>query len=107
MFDNLFGGLYDFNGDGETDSIEAGIGFAIMQDLFENDGEEIEENGGAYIGELEDLQTQLDELNDRLFNFELSEPEDSFSAAHDLWEKQRDELTDQIQELEDQIALLG
>lgn len=30
MFDNLFGGLYDFNGDGETDSIEAGIGFAIL-----------------------------------------------------------------------------
>lgn len=33
MFDNLFGGLFDFNRDGETDSIEAGIGFAIMQDL--------------------------------------------------------------------------
>lgn len=41
MFDNLFGGLFDFNRDGETDSIEAGIDFAIMQDLIENDEEEI------------------------------------------------------------------
>jgi len=63
-------------------------------------------DGGAHIGELEDLQTQLDELNDRLFNLELSEPEDFFSAAHDRWEEQRNELTDQIQELEDQIELL-
>lgn len=106
MFDNLFGGLYDFNRDGETDSIEAGIGFAIMQDLFENDEEEIKGDGGSHIGELEDLQTQLEELNDRLFNLELAEPEDFFSPAHNRWEAQRDELTDQIQELEDQISLL-
>lgn len=106
LFDNPFGGLFDFDRDGHTDMFEAGLGFAIMQDLFENDGEESEEDGGAHIGELEDLQTQLDEQNDRLFNLELSEPEDFFSTAHDRWEAQRDELTDQIQELEDQIALL-
>lgn len=74
--------------------------------FFEDDEEEIKGDGGARIGELEDLQTQLDELNDRLFNLELAEPGDFFSAAHDRWEAQRDELTDQIQELEDQIALL-
>ena len=106
LFDNPFGGLFDFNRDGHTDMFEAGLGFAIMQDLFENDEEEIKENGGTHIGELEDLQTQLDELNDRLFNLELIEPGDFFSTAHDRWEKQRYELTDQIQELEDQIALL-
>ena len=106
FLDNPFGGLFDFNRDGHTDMFEAGLGFAIMQDLFEDDEEEIKGDGGACIGELEDLQTQLDELNDRLFNLELAEPEDFFSAAHDRWEAQRDELTDQIQELEDQIALL-
>jgi hypothetical protein len=37
---------------------------------------------------------------------ELAEPEDFFSPAHNRWEAQRDELTDQIQELEDQISLL-
>lgn len=30
MFDNLFGGLFDFNQDGYTDMFEAGPGFAIM-----------------------------------------------------------------------------
>ena len=89
LFDNPFGGLFDFNRDGHTDMFEAGLGFAIMQDLFENDEEEIKGDGGACIGELEDLQTQLDELNDRLFNLELAEPEDFFSAAHDRWEAQR------------------
>lgn len=106
FLDNPFGGLFDFNRDGHTDMFEAGLGFAIMQDLFEDDEEEIKGDGGARIGELEDLQTQLDELNDRLFNLELAEPGDFFSAAHDRWAEQRDELTDQIQELEDQIALL-
>ena len=121
FLDNPFGGLFDFNRDGHTDMFEAGLGFAIMQDLFEDDEEEFEAeeleieepseeeiqgDGGARIGDLEDLQTQLDELNDRLFNLELAEPGDFFSAAHDRWAAQRDELTDQIQELEDQIALL-
>ena len=106
FLDNPFGGLFDFDRDGHTDMFEAGLGFAIMQDLFEDDEEEIKGDGGARIGELEDLQTQLDELNDRLFNLELAEPEDFFSAAYDHWEEQRNELTDQIQELEDQIALL-
>ena len=55
MFDNLFGGLFDFNRDGETDSIEAGIGFAIMQDLIENDEEEIRGAVGPHIGELPGL----------------------------------------------------
>lgn len=106
FLDNPFGGLFDFDRDGHTDMFEAGLGFAIMQDLFENDEEEIKGDGGVHIGELEDLQTQLDELNDRLFNLELAEPEDFFSAAYDHWEEQRNELTDQIQELEDQISLL-
>lgn len=79
FLDNPFGGLFDFNRDGHTDMFEAGLGFAIMQDLFEDDEEEIKGDGGARIGELEDLQTQLDELNDRLFNLELAEPGD-FSA---------------------------
>ncbi len=77
-----------------------------MQDLIENDEEEIRGAGGPHIGELEDLHTQLEELNDRLFNLDLAEPEDFFSTAHERWEAQRDELTDQIQELENQIALL-
>ena len=66
FFDNPFGGLFDFDRDGHTDMFEAGLGFAIMQDLFEDVEVEIKGAGGARIGELEDLQTQLDELTQSL-----------------------------------------
>ena len=49
FFDNPFGGLFDFDRDGHTDMFEAGLGFAIMQDLFEDDEEEIKGDGGARI----------------------------------------------------------
>lgn len=33
MFDELFGGMFDFNGDGHTDFAEEAVGFAIMEDM--------------------------------------------------------------------------
>ena len=113
MFNNLFGGLFDFNGDGETSAIEAGVGFAIMQDILDdNDGdceacssEDHEEGDASDAEEVEMLQEELDELNAQLLDLELEEP-DMFSCAHDHWESRRDELVDQIQELEDQIAAM-
>ena len=38
MFDDIFGGLFDFNGDGETDPIEFALGMAIL-DECDNNGE--------------------------------------------------------------------
>lgn len=113
MFDDLFGGLFDFNGDGETSAIEAGVGFVIMQDIFDdNDGdckmfgrEGLEECDASNAEELEILQEELDEQNAQLLDLELEEP-DMFSCAHDHWESRRDELVNQIQELEDQIAAM-
>ena len=41
MFDDLFGGMFDFNGDGHTDFAEETVGFAIMEDMVdENDRED-------------------------------------------------------------------
>ena len=34
FFDNPFGGIFDFNGDGHTDVFEAGLGFAMMQETL-------------------------------------------------------------------------
>ncbi len=34
MFDDLFGGMFDFNGDGHTDFAEEAVGFAIMEDMM-------------------------------------------------------------------------
>lgn len=113
MFDNFFGGLFDFNHDGETSGIEAGIGFAIMQDILSEEDEDCEESDDDDFEEFEDidtdklaaLQEKLDDLNDRLFELELDEPS-TYGKTHDRWEDQRDALCDQIQELEDRIASL-
>ena len=35
--DDLFGGMFDFNGDGTTDPIEAGLGYMILDDILSED----------------------------------------------------------------------
>ena len=37
MFDIIFGGIFDFNGDGHTDFSEEAIGFAIMDDMMNDE----------------------------------------------------------------------
>lgn len=34
MFDYVFGGMFDFNGDGHTDVAEEALGFAVMEDMM-------------------------------------------------------------------------
>lgn len=41
MFDIIFGGMFDLNGDIHTDSAEEAVGFAVMEDMLnEEDGED-------------------------------------------------------------------
>ena len=42
--DSFFGGLFDFNVDGQTDAIEASIGFQILDDTDREDDEDSESN---------------------------------------------------------------
>ena len=37
MFDDVFGGMFDFNGDGHTDFAEEAVGFAIMEDMMNDE----------------------------------------------------------------------
>lgn len=37
MFDELFGGMFDFNGDGQTDFAEEAVGFAIIEDMMNDE----------------------------------------------------------------------
>lgn len=37
MFDDIFGGMFDFNCDGHTDFAEEAIGFAVMEDMMSED----------------------------------------------------------------------
>ena len=41
--DDVFGGLFDFNGDGQTDAAEEAIGFMILDEMSRDYDEE--ENG--------------------------------------------------------------
>lgn len=41
MFDDVFGGMFDFNDDGHTDFAEEAVSFAVMEDMMrENDNED-------------------------------------------------------------------
>lgn len=31
--DDFFGGMFDFNGDGQTDAVEAAIGFQVFDEM--------------------------------------------------------------------------
>lgn len=42
MFDDIFGGIFDFNGDGHTDFAEEVVGFAIMEDMISEEDSEDE-----------------------------------------------------------------
>ena len=40
FFDDMFGGLFDFNGDGETDFMESVMGLHILDEMDKEDDEE-------------------------------------------------------------------
>ena len=37
MFDDFFGGMFDFNGDGHTDLTEQATGFAVLDEMSKED----------------------------------------------------------------------
>lgn len=43
MFDDIFGGMFDFDGDGHTDFMEEATGFAIMNEMMNDDRESDED----------------------------------------------------------------
>ena len=44
FFDDLFGGLFDFNGDGETDMLEGMMGLHILDEMTKEEDEEEDED---------------------------------------------------------------
>ncbi len=39
MFDDIFGGMFDFDGDGHTDFMEEATGFAVMEEMTNGNSE--------------------------------------------------------------------
>lgn len=81
MFDNgLFGGLFDFNGDGNPDSFETAAEFSFFMEMVsEEDGEEENESesdfsddcGFSDIEDTADLEDVLEEAGIDMLDFEL------------------------------------
>ena len=44
MFDDIFGGMFDFDGDGHTDFLEEATGFAILNKMMEEENESINQH---------------------------------------------------------------
>lgn len=38
--DDFFGGMFDFNGDGRTDAVEAALGYQILDEMDREDDED-------------------------------------------------------------------
>ena len=38
--DDFFGGMFDFNGDGQTDAVEAVLGYQILDEMDREDDED-------------------------------------------------------------------
>lgn len=39
MFDDIFGGMFDFDGDGHTDFMEEATGFAVLEEMMNDDSD--------------------------------------------------------------------
>ena len=56
---------------------------------------------------VEQLQSYLTELEERLEQLVVNEPDDDGGDAYDEWANKRDELEDLISEVEDRLADLS
>lgn len=105
----MFGGLFDFNHDGETDAFEHTLGVSIVISMGEdattddeNDDEDVSVE--ALEDELDELEDELSDLEDKLSDLEDKEPDDCTSDAYARWERRKERLEEQIAELEQQIS---
>ena len=107
----MFGGLFDFNHDGETDAFEHAVGVSIVLSLGEDaendsDDEDTEDESAieALEDELDGLEDELSDLEDKLSDLEDKEPEDNESAAYGRWVRRKERLEALIAEVEEQIS---
>lgn len=91
---NLFGNLFDFDGDGQTSDFEEIMGLGMLSALLDD------EKKHTQAEELEEQRERLEELLDE---WEGKEPDDPSSELYDRWEEYRDELEERIEEIEDMI----
>ena len=110
----LFGDLFDFDGSGSTDELEAVLGLSILfstgedeeKPTADDDDDFDDPDGGVFAsgaGKLEALRDELSELEDQLSDLECREPDDILSARYERWESRKEQLEEQISDLNDEI----
>ena len=64
FFDDMFGGLFDFNGDGETDFMESVMGLHILDEMDKEDDEEEDEEDDEEEDDEDDYEDDYEEDED-------------------------------------------
>ena len=122
MFDDLFGGLFDLDLDGKTDALEAELGLSVLlspeegkrkehhfADDFDPDDEDFceddpnEDDCEEQLERLNGLREELEELQSDLSDLESRGPDDILSDRYDRWEARKQQLEEQVSDLEDAI----
>ena len=130
MFDDLFGGLFDFNGDGHTDFGEEMLGLAIIDDiekshkresgyasssssLYEDDniGSTVYSSGNSSSDDTEEeieerreeLESNKNDLDYELTLLRIDEPAFDDYEAHEEWEEKVRDLEYKITKIDDEL----
>ena len=121
----LFDDLFDFNRDGKVSKDEEFMAFtmfsAISEELSadgkvrladdvdddllddEDDDEPVSHITITLKKDADDIESDLEELRDKLSELEGVEPDDILSARHDRWEEKCNTVREAVSEMESQI----
>ena len=91
MFDEgLFGGMFDFNGDGKLDSFEKAAEFSFFMQMMEeaektneSKAESSDNSGYSNAGYSADLEDALDDAGIDPYDFELMDSDEQAEALSD------------------------
>ena len=129
MLDDLFGGIFDFNGDGHTDFGEEMLGLAIIDDMTKSEQKPEISSGylsDDYDGDIgtsayssnvsssddseeeieerrEEIESKKDDLENELFDLSFEEPDFDDFDAHEEWSEKVSDLESKISELDDEL----
>lgn len=82
MPDDIFGGLFDFDGDGKTDAFELGLGFAIMDEM-DRESRKRATLSSSSLDDDDDDDDLLDMTGFSRFDLELMDEEERATVLED------------------------
>ena len=86
MFDKgIFGGMFDFNGDGKLDSFEKAAEFSFFMEMMSESNKTTSNTADTFSDNFEssDLEDALDDAGIDMLDFELMDDDDRAEALAD------------------------